>query len=63
MSKIMTSACLAGENCKYNGGTTPGKPAECRHKDLVGMAAVAEGIFPGWKLQHGSIRSADGKPG
>lgn len=48
--KIMVSACLLGENCKYNGGNNLNRSPSCGTKEIYdgsfsGKKIVGQGVF------------------
>ena len=59
MSKIMVSACLLGENCKYNGGNNfdPRVEAFCRGREVI---PVCPEVLAGLGIPRITIELKDG---
>ena len=60
MSKIIVSACLLGENCKYNGGNNfdPRVEAFCRGREVI---PVCPEVLAGLGIPRIPIEIKDGK--
>ena len=60
MSKIIISACLLGENCKYNGGNNydPAVEAFCRGREVI---PVCPEVLAGLGIPRIPIEIKDGK--
>ena len=60
MSKIMVSACLLGENCKYNGGNNydPRAAAFCEGREVI---PVCPEVLAGLGIPRIPIEILDGK--